>query len=80
MEDPRFVNNRFPTFNEVIKDIRTIWTLYHMQVDKRIEQQLKSLLYDFKKRQRKLEKQELMLNASHFYFLIFALVSAKYRK
>jgi len=47
MEDLWLVNNTFPTFNEVIKDIRTI---YHMQVDKRIEEQLKSLLYDFKKK------------------------------
>jgi len=34
--------------------------------DKRIEEQLKSLLYDFKK-EKKFQKQELMLNVSYFY-------------
>jgi len=55
MEDSRFDNNRFPTFNEVTKDIRTIWTSSSLPYvhDKRIEEQLKSLLYDFKKRKKK---------------------------
>jgi len=62
MEDLRFVNNRFPTFNEVknevIKDIKTIWTsssLPYVSV-KRIEEQLKLLLYDFKKEKKKASK------------------------
>jgi len=62
MKDSRFVNNRFSTFNEakneVIKDIRTIWTSSSIPYvsDKKIEEQLKSLLYDFKKERKKASK------------------------
>jgi len=45
----------FEVKNKVIKDIRTIWTSSSLLYvgDKRIEEELKSLLYDFKKEKKK---------------------------
>jgi len=80
MEDLRFDHNRFPTFNkvknEVIKDIRTIWTSSSIPYvsDKRTEEQLKSLLYDFKKESFK--NRSWCWMCFYFTFLIFAFVSA----
>jgi len=48
--------------------------------DKRIEEQLKSLLYDFKKEKKKASKTGADVECASFLPLIFALVSAKYRK
>jgi len=62
MEDARFVNNKFPTFNEVksevINNIKTIWSSSSLPYvsDKRIEERLKSLLDVFKKEKRKASK------------------------
>jgi len=65
--DSRFVNNRFPTFNEVknevIKDIGKIQTSSSIPYvsDKRIEEQLKPLLFDFKKKKKKALKTEAVV-------------------
>jgi len=71
-KNSRFVNNRFPTFNEVknevIKDIGTIWISSSIPYvsDKRIEEQLKLLLYDFKKEKKKASKTAAVVECVSF--------------
>ena len=61
-EDAKLVNSKFPNFNEVkqevISDIKSVWTLSSLPVisDKRIEKRIKLLLGSFNKEKKKASK------------------------
>ena len=74
VEDPSFVNNKFPSFNQlklgVIKDIKAVWASSSLPYvsDKRIEDRLKSILQKFKKAKFKASKKGTKVNGTDDIF------------